>query len=327
MRLVTFEEARRRRVGAVIFTQPGQLGRRVVDLEAAGRLMKRRTGKPNRLIGVDDMIGLLSTGHTGMADAKRAVRMVAREIKENGREVPARLGNVVFKRVRLCAPIPRPPKFVCVGLNYKDHAKETKNPIPDVPILFSKFASSVIGPQDRIVLPRVSTMVDYEGEFTLVIGKAGRNIPKSKAMNYVAGYTVVNDVSARDFQKRSSQWLSGKTFDTFGVMGPEIVTVDEVPKPGALSVKTWVNDELRQSSNTNQLIFGIRDLIADISRIWTLEPGDVIATGTPGGVGMYSKPPKLLKAGDWVRIEIEGVGVLRNKVVAEKKQTRRRRKA
>lgn len=327
MRLVTFEETQRRRVGSVIFTQPGQRGRRVVDLEAAGRLLKRRTGKPNRLIGVGDMIGLLRTGHIGMADAKRAVRMVAREIRENGGEIPARLGNVAFGRFRLCAPIPRPPKFVCVGINYKDHAKETKTPIPDVPVLFSKFPSSVIGPRDRIVLPRVSKMVDYEGEFTFIIGKAGRNITKSKAMNYVAGYTVVNDVSARDFQKRTSQWLPGKTFDTFGVMGPEIVTTDEVPRPGALSIKTWVNGELRQNSNTNQLIFGIRELIADISRIWTLEPGDVIATGTPGGVGMYSKPPKLLKAGDWVRIEVEGVGVLRNKVVAEKKQTRRRRKA
>ncbi|MDP6787829.1 MAG: fumarylacetoacetate hydrolase family protein [Rhodospirillales bacterium] len=326
MRLVTFEEARRCRVGAVISTGPGRRDRKAVDLQAAGRVMKRRTGKANRLVGVDDMIGLLGTGHTGMADAKRAVRMVAREIRENGGEIPARLAKVAFARFRLCAPIPRPPKFVCVGINYMDHAKETKTPIPEVPILFSKFPSSVIGPQDRIVLPRASKMVDYEGEFTFVIGKKGRNIPKSKAMKYVAGYTVVNDVSARDFQKRTSQWLPGKTFDTFGVMGPEIVTVDEVPRPGKMSVKTWVNDELRQSSNTDQLIFGIRDLIADISRIWTLEPGDVIATGTPGGVGMYSKPPKLLKAGDWVRIEIEGVGVLRNKVVAEKKQTRRRRK-
>ena len=326
MRLVTFEEARRRRVGAVIIARPGQRGRWVVDLEAAGRLMKRRTGKPNRLQGVDDMIGLLSAGRTGLADAKRAVRLVAREIKANGGRIPARLGNVVFARVRLCAPVPRPPKFVCVGINYKDHAKETNTPIPKVPVLFSKFASSVIGPRDRIVMPRVSSMVDYEGEFAFVIGKAGRNVPKSKAMNYVAGYTVVNDVSARDFQKRTSQWLPGKTFDTFGVMGPEIVTADEVPRPGKLSIRTWVNGELRQNSNTNQLIFGIRQLIADMSRIWTLEPGDVVATGTPGGVGMFRKPPKLLKAGDWVRIEIEGVGVLRNKVVAEKKGTRRRRK-
>ena len=324
MRLVTFEKAGVRRVGAVLAGAPGRESW-IVDLRAGGRLASRRTGKTNRLASVGDMIELLAAGRPGLAAAKAVLALVDRDIKAAGGKIPATLRGVAHarSRVRLSAPVPRPPKFVCVGLNYRDHAIETNAPVPTVPVLFSKFASSVIGPDDQIVLPRASAEVDYEGEFAIVIGKTGRHVPKVKAFHHVAGYTIVNDVSARDYQKRTSQWLSGKSFDTFGVMGPWIVTADEVPRPHTLPIETWVNGELRQQSSTRQLIFGVRALIADMSRIWTLEPGDVIATGTPGGVGMYRTPPKPLKHGDRVRIEVGRIGVLENGVSRERKRRRR----
>jgi len=328
MRLVTFKSAGRERVGALLAPATGRQ-ERVVDLNAAAKAMRRRTGTASRIEAIDDMVGLLEAGSGGMAAARRALRFVERAIRDAGGKVPQALQSTVFDRarVRLAAPIPRPPKFVCVGLNYRDHAIEAGLDIPDVPVLFSKFPGAVIGPADRIVMPRVSEKVDYEGEFTIVIGRRGRHVPKSRALDYVAGYTIVNDVSARDYQRRTSQWLVGKTFDTFGVMGPAIVTADEVPNPRGLGIRTWVNGELRQSSDTSQLIFSVQDLIWDISRIWTLEPGDVIATGTPSGVGAYFSPPRFLKPGDRVRIEVEKIGVLQNTTVAEKKPARRQTKA
>ncbi|MDP6602861.1 MAG: fumarylacetoacetate hydrolase family protein [Rhodospirillales bacterium] len=324
MRLVTFKSAGRERVGALLAPATGRQ-ERVVDLNAAAKAMRRRTGAASRIEAIDDMVGLLEAGSGGMAAARRALRFVERAIRDTGGKVPQALQSAVFDRarVRLSAPIPRPPKFVCVGLNYRDHAIEAGLDIPDVPVLFSKFPGAVIGPADRIVMPRVSEKVDYEGEFTIVIGRRGRHVPKSRALDYVAGYTIVNDVSARDYQRRTSQWLVGKTFDAFGVMGPAIVTADEIPKPRGLGIRTWVNGELRQSSDTSQLIFSVQDLIWDISRIWTLEPGDVIATGTPSGVGAYFSPPRFLKPGDKVRIEVEKIGVLQNTTVAEKKPARR----
>jgi 2-keto-4-pentenoate hydratase/2-oxohepta-3-ene-1,7-dioic acid hydratase in catechol pathway len=219
--------------------------------------------------------------------------------------------------VRLLSPIPRPPKFICVGLNYRDHAAEAGLTVPSVPTIFSKFSNVVIGPGDPIVLPKISAKPDYEGEFAFIIGPGGRNIPAERAMDHVFGYTIVNDVSARDFQMATTQWLMGKTFDTFAPMGPWLVTRDEIQDPHSLEISTEINGEILQQSNTRELIFSLPELIQFISSVVTLEPGDVVSTGTPAGVGFARKPPRYLKAGDEVIVRVSGLGELRNPVVAE----------
>jgi acylpyruvate hydrolase len=225
--------------------------------------------------------------------------------------------GIALEEVQLKAPIPNPGKIICIGLNYRDHAAETGQPIPEYPTIFSKYANAVIGPDEPIVLPRVSQRVDYEGELGVVIGRRGRYIPEDRALDYVAGYLPCNDVSARDFQKRTSQWTIGKTFDTFAPMGPALVTADEIPDPHALDIRVYVSGELMQSSNTRNLIFSVPYLVAYLSQVMTLEPGDVILTGTPGGVGDARTPPRYLQPGDEVRVEIAQLGVLRNPVVGE----------
>jgi 2-keto-4-pentenoate hydratase/2-oxohepta-3-ene-1,7-dioic acid hydratase in catechol pathway len=222
-----------------------------------------------------------------------------------------------LSQVTLLAPIPRPPKLICAGLNYRDHAAETRMEIPKVPTIFCKFTNIVIGPGQPIVLPKVSDRVDYEAEFAFVIGRGGRYIPAAKAMDHVFGYTILNDVSARDFQMATTQWLMGKTFDTFAPMGPWIVTADEIRDPHALDISLEIAGERLQHSNTRELIFRIPALIEHISTVVTLEPGDVVATGTPAGVGFARKPPRFLKPGDEVIIRVEGIGELKNPVVAE----------
>jgi 2-keto-4-pentenoate hydratase/2-oxohepta-3-ene-1,7-dioic acid hydratase in catechol pathway len=219
--------------------------------------------------------------------------------------------------VKLMAPIPRPPKFICVGLNYRDHAAETRAEIPKVPTIFSKFNNVVIAPGEPIVLPRASQQVDYEAEFAFVIGRGGRHIPASRAMEHVFSYTIVNDVTARDYQRATSQWLMGKTFDTFGPMGPWLVTADDIADPHALNISLEIGGEKLQNSNTRELIFTIPELIEYISTAVTLEPGDVVSTGTPAGVGFVRKPPRFLKPGEEVVVRIEGIGELRNPTVAE----------
>ncbi len=219
--------------------------------------------------------------------------------------------------VKLLAPIPRPAKIVCVGLNYRDHAIESKMEIPSVPTIFAKFPSAVIASGDPIVLPRNSTRPDYEGEFAFVIGRQGRHVAASAWRDYVFGYTILNDVSARDFQMATSQWMMGKTFDTFCPYGPTIVTADEIPDPHALDISTVINGETMQHSNTRNLIFQIPQLIEYLSSVFTLEPGDIVSTGTPAGVGFSRNPPRWLRPGDEVVVRIEGLGELRNPVVAE----------
>jgi 2-keto-4-pentenoate hydratase/2-oxohepta-3-ene-1,7-dioic acid hydratase in catechol pathway len=222
-------------------------------------------------------------------------------------------------KVRLAAPVVDPQKIVCLGLNYRDHAAETNAPIPKDPILFSKYATALIGCGDAIVLPAVSSEVDYEAELVIVIGKRGRHISAANALAHVAGYTVGHDVSARDWQlkKDGRQWMVGKTFDTFAPTGPELVTADEVPDAGNLGIRLRLNGTVMQDSNTRNMIFGVAETLAYISTVFTLEPGDLIYTGTPPGVGMARKPQVFLKGGDVVEVEIDGLGVLRNPVVAE----------
>jgi len=220
-------------------------------------------------------------------------------------------------RATLLAPIPRPRKLICVGLNYLDHAKETGAEIPKVPTIFNKFATAVIGTGANIVLPKLSKQPDYEAEFAVVIARGGRHIKPENWRDHVFGYTIVNDVTARDYQRATSQWLMGKTFDTFAPMGPWIVTADEIEDPHDLDISLEVNGEVLQDSNTRELIFKIPDLLAFLSGVFTLEPGDIISTGTPSGVGFARKPPRYLHPGDDVVVKIPAIGELRNGVVAE----------
>ncbi len=219
--------------------------------------------------------------------------------------------------VKLSPPIPDPPKIICLGLNYRDHAIESGATIPQEPILFSKYATALIGDGDAIVLPPVSREVDYEAELVIVVGRRGRNIRPDEAMNFVAGYTIGHDVSARDWQlkKEGKQWMVGKTFDTFAPTGPVIVTTDELTDPHHLPIRLRLNGQTMQDSNTSQMIFDVPSILAYLSQVFTLEPGDLIFTGTPPGVGFARKPPVFLKAGDVAEVEIEGIGVLRNPVI------------
>jgi 2-keto-4-pentenoate hydratase/2-oxohepta-3-ene-1,7-dioic acid hydratase in catechol pathway len=223
-------------------------------------------------------------------------------------------------KVKFLAPVPDPQKIVCVGLNYKDHAAESGVPIPKEPVLFSKFPSALIGHGENIVLPRVSSKVDYEAELVIVVGKRGRHLTAANALDHIAGYMVGHDVSARDWQleKDGKQWMVGKTFDTFAPCGPVLVTADDVPDPHALPIALRLNGKTMQNSNTDQMIFRVGVILAYVTQVFTVEPGDLIFTGTPPGVGMATKPnPTWLKAGDVVEVEIGGLGVLRNPVVAE----------
>ncbi len=220
-------------------------------------------------------------------------------------------------RTRLAAPVPRPPKIVCIGLNYSDHAAESNLPIPSTPTVFAKFQTAVTGHRHPIVLPKNSVKPDYEAEFAVVIGQGGRHIPEDRWREHVFGYTIVNDVSARDFQMATTQWMIGKTFDTFAPIGPAIVTADEIEDPHNLDISLTLSGEVMQSSNTRNLIFGLPKLIAFLSSVFTLEPGDIISTGTPAGVGFARKPPRWLQPGDEVVVRVEGLGELVNPVVAE----------
>jgi 2-keto-4-pentenoate hydratase/2-oxohepta-3-ene-1,7-dioic acid hydratase in catechol pathway len=214
------------------------------------------------------------------------------------------------------APVPRPGKVICIGLNYRDHAAESNMAIPERPVVFSKFPTAVIAPGEPVVVPSTSQQVDYEAELAVVIGRRAKNVSAANAYDYVLGYTCFNDVSARDFQFADGQWQRGKSCDTFAPMGQTIVTTDEIPDPHKLSIKLILNGKTMQDSNTDQLIFGVPALIEFLSETITLEPGDVIATGTPPGVGFARKPPVFLRPGDEMDVVIEGIGGLGNPVVA-----------
>jgi 2-keto-4-pentenoate hydratase/2-oxohepta-3-ene-1,7-dioic acid hydratase in catechol pathway len=219
--------------------------------------------------------------------------------------------------VTLLPPVERPPKFLAIGLNYADHAAEANLATPEFPVVFAKLGSCVNRPFGAIERPRVSDQLDYEGELGIVIGRRCRHVSAADAPAAIAGYVVVNDVSVRDWQTRTPQWTLGKSFDTHGPIGPWLTTADEVGHPHALGIRTWVNGELRQESNTQHLIFDCYALVEHVSAACTLEPGDVIATGTPAGVGMLMDPPRLLRAGDVVRVEIDRLGAIENRVVDE----------
>jgi 2-keto-4-pentenoate hydratase/2-oxohepta-3-ene-1,7-dioic acid hydratase in catechol pathway len=314
MRLLTFESNGRQRVGA-------ELNGRIVDLQSAFALsVLTAVGftadaleRAERLLPCD-ITQFFACG-SGCFDAARAALDFAARLTEG---MGTRCIFYEEREITRLAPVIRPPKIICLGLNYRDHANETGAKIPTEPIVFSKYATAVIGPNAPIQLPPDSQKVDYEAELVVVIGRGGRHIPEADAMRHVAGYTCGHDVSARDYQieRGGGQWMIGKTFDTFAPLGPALVTPDELPDPHHLRIRSRLNGETMQDSNTEQMIFNVPQIIGYLSRVMTLEPGDVVFTGTPPGVGMARKPPVYLKGGDVVEIEIEGIGVLRNPVQA-----------
>ena len=229
-------------------------------------------------------------------------------------------GRPDFKldQVHLGAPVPNPKKILAIGLNYADHIAESGVPKPEEQVWFSKMPSAINGPHDPIDLPKASGQLDYEAELVVVIGKRCRHVAREDAAGAVFVYTCGNDVSVRDWQFKTTQWILGKSFDTHAPIGPSIVTSDEIGDPHELAIRCLVNGELRQNSNTKHLVFNVYDQIAYLSQVMTLEPGDLIFTGTPGGVGFAMKPPSFLKAGDTVRVEIDKIGALEAKIRPEK---------
>ncbi len=248
-----------------------------------------------------------------LAGGADTLAAVAKAIQKPG------LPKIAASAAKFHAPVTNPQKIICVGLNYRDHAAESGAPIPKEPVLFSKYPTALIGHGESIVLPKVSTKVDYEAELVIVIGKGGRHISTANALQHVAGYTVGHDVSARDWQleKDGKQWMVGKTFDTFAPIGPVLVTSDEVPNPHGLKIELRLNGQTMQTSNTEQMIFSVAEIVAYLSQVFTLVPGDLIFTGTPPGVGAARKPPVFMKAGDVAEVEIQSLGTLRNPVVGE----------
>jgi acylpyruvate hydrolase len=255
-----------------------------------------------------DVLGLIQGGPTVLDRARNAVERAAAAADPS---VVRSLADVT-----LLTPIPRPPKIVCIGVNYADHAAEAGRALPVWPSVFLKAPSCIVGPADPIVRPPTTEKLDYEIELAVVIGKQAKSVPREQAMAYVAGYTIMNDVSARDLQLgKDGGIILGKNFDSSAPLGPVITLVDEIPDPNSLRLRTWINGELRQDGNTRTLIFDVAAIIAFLTQQLTLEPGDVIATGTPSGVGLGMKPQVWLQPGDTVRMEIDKIGVLENPIV------------
>jgi 2-keto-4-pentenoate hydratase/2-oxohepta-3-ene-1,7-dioic acid hydratase in catechol pathway len=286
MKLATFSHQGGTRIGVVVDDA-------VVDLTAAAPALPR------------EMCAFLAAGGDALAAARAAAA--------------GRGARLALAEVRLEAPVLRPQKFLAIGLNYADHVKESGIAAPEFPVFFNKQTTCVIGPHDAIHRPRVSSMLDYEGELGFVIGRRCRHVPREHAAAVIAGYVVIDDVTVRDWQFKAPTMTLGKSFDTHGPSGPWIVTPDEIGDPHGLELRTWVNGELRQHSNTRELIFDCYDQVATLSTAFTLEPGDIVSTGTPSGVGVFQQ--KWLVPGDVVRIAIEGVGTIENPVIEEPPDT------
>lgn len=300
MRLYTFAAEGRSRVGVA-------LGDQLIDLAEAGAAMR-----PPRMLP-SDMLTLLGLGEAGL-DAARAVMTFMQK------RPPLPVGVQVvhlLETVRLLAPIPRPGKILCSGINYRGHLEENPGAkMPTEPFFFSKLPSAVIGPGEPIVHPKVTNQLDYEVEFAIVIGKRMKHTPPKHVFERIAGYTILHDVSARDVQFKDNQITLGKNFDTFCPMGPCIVTKDELPDPANARLRSFVNGKLLQDGTTADWVFPLPELLGRLSDVMTLDPGDVVSTGTPAGVGVFRKPQIFLKPGDVARLEIEGIGVLENPIVA-----------
>lgn len=298
MRLVTYSQAGIMRTGVMLDD------RTIVDLNrASGGALP------------SDMIGLLSGGDEALVRASNALD-AARAAGQSGASATGVIISLDLPDVRLEAPVPRPGKALAIGLNYRDHAEESGQQLPKHPIVFSKVSTCITGPDMPVERPKASAAVDWEAEMCFVVGKRGRHIAAANALGHIAGFMCGNDISVRDWQFHNPTWMIGKGFDTHGPTGPWLVTKDEAD-PANLDVKCFLNGEQVQSSNTRNLIFDVGALVEYLSTAFTLEPGDVVFTGTPSGVGMARKPPLFLKAGDVTRVEITGLGVLENTVVDE----------
>lgn len=288
MKLVTFTHKNRDAIGFIIDDQVYDLSIQTPNLPT-------------------DMLALLRLGDDALHTVRASI--------ESARD------GIPISEVKLRQPVIRPPKILAIALNYADHATESATKKPTVQLWFNKQSTCANGPYDPIDLPVVSDKLDYEGELGVIIGKTCRHVPKERAHEVIAGFTVINDVTVRDWQRRAMTFQIGKSFDTHGPFGPWLVTPDEVGDPHKLDIKTWVNDQVRQNSNTENMIYNIYDQIEHLTTAYTLEPGDVLATGTPAGVGEAMDPPEFLKVGDVVRVEVEKVGTIANTVVKEAGET------
>lgn len=306
MRLVSFRRKGAVRLGA-------ELDGGVIDLNQVYAAWLADRGEADAearaaTVVPPDILAFLAAGEPALDAAREAIEFATAHAELR---LPAR-------EMELLPPVPRPPKIICVARNYGEHAAEANLNVLEHPNLFIRFAQSLIPHEAPILVPKVSTNVDWEAELAVIIGRPGKHVAKEAALDHVAGYSVFNDVSIRDWQLRVPQFGAGKNFDASGPFGPALVTKDEVPDPQALKIELELNGEVMQSASTADMVFSVADLIEHISAFATLEPGDVIATGTPSGVGFVRKPPRFLEPGDTVRIEIERVGVLENPVAAEK---------
>ena len=301
MKLYTFVADGQRRLGFGLKDQ-------LIDLSAAAAAMRPRGELP------PDMLAFLRMGEGAIN--------TAREVLEFMQKRPALPVGVqvthLFDTVKRLAPIPRPGKILCSGINYRGHLEENPGAkLPTEPFFFSKLPSAVIGPGEPIVHPKLTKQLDYEVEFAVVIGKRMKQTPHDQVMDCVAGYTILHDVSARDVQFKDNQITLGKNFDTFCPLGPCVVTKDELPNPGNVPLRSFLNGKVMQDGTTADWVFPLPELLGRLSEIMTLEPGDIVSTGTPAGVGVFRKPQVFLKPGDSVRLEIDGIGALENPVIAE----------
>lgn len=323
MKLVTYAAGKQPRVGVIE-------GKSVVDARGAAELVKGRKGpkalyaNPRfkeaaaRLAAAGaaprDMVETIQRGGAWLKDLGIITKGIQKQAGSGSGGTLAELVHPLTE-VKLRAPVARPGKIVCVGLNYADHAHEQGIEPPSSPVFFLKSCNTLSGPGDPVIIPPNSEQVDYEAEFAVVLGKRGRRIPEDEAYNYVAGYMILHDVTARDMQHKDGQWFRGKSCDTFAPTGPWIATTDEVADPHNLTISCSVNGVTLQDSNTSNLIFKVPTLISYLSQSMTWEPGDILSTGTPPGVGVFRKPPRFLKAGDTLSVTVEKLGTLTNSVV------------
>ncbi len=292
MKLVRYRKGEKIDYGALI-------GDKIISFTAAAKKLKLKIP--------ESLEKLVASERNSLETAEKILEEFARE---DVKDITSK-----YSEVTLLSPIFSPPKVVCLGLNYRDHAAEQKVAIPDEPVIFLKPRTAIIGPYENIVKPNFVKRLDYEGELAIVIGKKAKRISVAEAESHIFGYTILNDVSARDIQFKDKQWTRGKSFDTFAPIGPRITTINQLKDTSNLSICTWVNNELRQDSTTSNMVFNVSEIVHHLSRVMTLEPCDIIATGTPAGVGFALKPePKFLQPGDIVRIEIDKIGILENRV-------------
>lgn len=300
-------------------TLVGVLDEAVVHLGAAARALRRgrKAATPTGALPTD-MLGLIAGGPSSLKAAQAVLQAAAHCLSDGTwRARPRDPVARPLGRTRFLSPIPRPARNIfCVGRNYAEHAKERGADIPTVPVFFTKPSSAVVGHEAGVICWPVTQNLDYEVELAVVIGRRGRDIPRARAYDFVFGYTIMNDITARDLQKKHTQWFKGKSLDTFAPLGPWIVHKSALPAPHALRIALRVNGEPRQDATTGDMIFRIEELIEVLSAGMTLEPGDIIATGTPSGVGAGFVPPQWLKPGDVVEAEVEGIGILRNRILA-----------